>query len=416
MTVSDLRPTSTTGITGTTGTSAGLPPLVSSGLTYRDRDGSTVEYAHLDHGATTPAFVAVAQEVAAAAVTYSSVHRGAGFASRVTSSRYEQARESVAAFVGARRDDQVVFTRNTTDSFNLLARSLPAGTRVFVFASEHHAALLPWSDPVRLPIPRSHSEAITLLDQALRSHPAEHRLVVVTGASNVTGEHWPVERLADVARSHGARFALDAAQVVPHRRVDIAAVGVDWVAFSGHKIYAPFGAGVLVGRSDWLDAADPYLAGGGATASVREDEVEWSRGPARHEAGSPNVLGAVALATACELISEHEDAIIAHEHGLRTRLLAGLTGIDGVHVHSLFGGRDGAPVATFTVDGHDSADVARVLGDDHGIGVRDGRFCAHLLVDELLADRPHTSAVRVSAGLGTTSEHIDRLLAALRSL
>ncbi|MDN5717356.1 MAG: aminotransferase class V-fold PLP-dependent enzyme [Janibacter sp.] len=404
MTVSDVHTTTL------------LPELVSAGLSYRDEDGSVIEYAHLDHGATTPAFAAVAQEVAAAAVTYSSVHRGAGFASRVTSSRYEQARESVADFVGAREEDQVIFTRNTTDSFNLLARALPADTTVFVFASEHHAALLPWGDAVRLPVPHSHDEAIDLLDQALRNHPAEHRLVVATGASNVTGEHWPIERLAAVAHQHGARFALDAAQVAPHRRVDIGALGIDWVAFSGHKIYAPFGAGVLVGRSDWLDAADPYLAGGGATARVGLDETEWTCGPARHEAGSPNVLGAVALATACEIIAEHERAIIDHEQALRIRLLAGLADIDRVHVHTLFGGGDGAPVATITVDGHDSAEVARVLGDEHGIGVRDGKFCAHLLVDDLLAEHEQDTALRISAGLGTTPEHIDRLLGALRSL
>ena len=404
MTVSDLH------------TATALPELVSAGLTYRDADGSVVEYAHLDHGATTPAFAAVAQEVAVAAVTYSSVHRGAGFASRVTSSRYEQARESVAAFVGAREDDQVVFTRNTTDSFNLLARALPEGTKVFVFASEHHAALLPWGDALRLPVPHSHDEALDLLEQALRNHPAEHRLVVATGASNVTGEHWPIERIAALAHEHGARFALDAAQVVPHRRVDIDALGIDWIAFSGHKIYAPFGAGVLVGRSDWLDAADPYLAGGGATARVGLDATEWTCGPARHEAGSPNVLGAVALATACEIITEHERAIIDHEQALRIRLLAGLADIDGVHVHTLFGGVDGAPVATITVDGHDSGEVARVLGDEHGIGVRDGKFCAHLLVDDLLSEHEQETAVRISAGLGTTPAHVDRLLAALRSL
>ena len=405
MTVSDLHRTSTA-----------LPALVSEGLTYRDADGSTVEYAHLDHGATTPAFAAVAQEVAAAAVTYSSVHRGAGFASRVTSSRYEQARETVATVVGAREDDQVVFTRNTTDSFTLLARALPEDTLVFVFGSEHHAALLPWPRALRLPVPHSHDEALDLLEQALRNHPAEHRLVVATGASNVTGEHWPVERLAALAHEHDARFALDAAQVVPHRRVDIEAIGADWIAFSGHKIYAPFGAGVLVGRSDWLDAAEPYLAGGGATARVDLDTTEWTHGPARHEAGSPNVLGAVALATACEIVSEHERAIRDHEQALRIRLLAGLAEIEGVRVHTLFGRGDGAPVATITVDGHDSAEVARVLGDDHGIGVRDGKFCAHLLVDDLLSETEHDTAVRISAGLGTTPEHIDRLLAALRSL
>lgn len=409
MTLSDLHTTDLS-------TSTSLPALVSEGLTYRDRHGRTVEYAHLDHGASTPAFRAVADQVAAAAITYSSVHRGAGFASRLTSARYEEAREVVAEFVGAREEDHVLFTRNTTDSFNLLARALPPGTLVFVFASEHHAALLPWEHAVRLPIPRSHAEAITILDEALRTHPGEHRLVVATGASNVTGEHWPVERLAGTAHAHGARFALDAAQVVPHRRIDLDEIGADYLAFSGHKIYAPFGTGVLVGRGDWLDAAEPYLAGGGATTGVAAGATEWARGPARHEAGSPNVLGAVALATACEVVTEHEQAIGAHEQALRTRLHDGLAAIPGVRVHTLFGGGSGAPVATFTVDGLDSSEVARVLGDEHGIGVRDGRFCAHPLVDELLAGTGHTSGVRVSAGLATTEEHIERLLAALRTL
>ena len=123
-----------------------------------------------------------------------------------------------------------------------------------------------------------------------------------------------------------------------------------------------------------------------------------------------------ARADPCALVSEHERAIRDHEQALRIRLLAGLAEIEGVRVHTLFGGGDGAPVATITVDGHDSAEVARVLGDDHGIGVRDGKFCAHLLVDDLLSETEHDTAVRISAGLGTTPEHIDRLLAALRSL
>ena len=225
--------------------------------------GDLVDYANLDHAASTPAFERVARAVEAATRTYSSVHRGTGWLSRVTSAHYEAARDEVARFVGAREDDVVVFTRSTTDSVNLLARALPRDTSVVVFASEHHATLLPWRgrDTVRLPVPGSTRDAEALLEAALRALPTgtarrpRQALVVLTAASNVTGELWPVERLTAIARRHGARVLLDAAQYAAHRAVDLDALDVDWVAFSGHKVHAPYGTGVLAGRSDWLDAA-----------------------------------------------------------------------------------------------------------------------------------------------------------------
>jgi len=381
-----------------------------------------VDYANFDHAASTPALVSVKQAVDTALRTYSSVHRGNGWASRVTSAWYEQARTEVAAFVGARDGDEVVFTRNSTDSFNLLARCLPRHTEVFVFESEHHAALLPWSArrTHRLPVPGSTADAATLLRTALREHRSRHRLVVLTGASNVTGEVWPVAELAAIARRAGARVVLDAAQYAPHRRVDLAALDVDYVVLSGHKLYAPFGTGVLAGRGDWLDAAAPYLAGGGATRAVTEHGVVWQEGAARHEGGSPNVLGAVALAAACHALRTHQDAVEAHEARLARRLLDGLRAIDGVETYSLFGAdHDRVAVATFTIAGLDPSLVSTALSAEHGIGVRDGRFCAHLCVDALLddpdADQPGT-AVRASVGLATTAEHVERLLSAVADL
>lgn len=247
------------------------PPLVSDGLTCQTTDGRTVEFANLDHAASTPALVAVAEAVSEAAISYSSVHRGQGYASRVTSERYEDARAAVGAFVGARQDHHVVLTRNTTDSLNLLAAVVPAGARVLAFASDHHATVLPWraEQLTLLPVPTSPAHAVALVAQTLKASDAAEHLVVVTGASNVTGEYWPVAEIVAVARRHGARVALDAAQLVQHRAIDLAAEDLDYVAFSGHKLYAPFGAGALVGRADWLDAAAPYLAGGGATAAVK---------------------------------------------------------------------------------------------------------------------------------------------------
>lgn len=398
-----------------------VPALVSAGLTCETRSGEVVEYVNLDHGASTSAFVEVKAAVDEATVTYSSVHRGNGYLSRLTSARYEAAREIVARFVGARADDHVVFTRNTTDSFNLLARAVPADASVFVFDSDHHATFLPWGEEQvrRVGVPTSPEDAVARLHTALLADTAPQRLVVVTGASNVTGEYWPVAEIVALAKRFGARVALDAAQLVQHRAVDIEGEGVDYVAFSGHKLYAPYGAGVLVGRGDWLDAADPYLAGGGATQAVTTDETLWQCGPARHEAGSPNVLGAVALGAACQVVEQHRDAIGALEAELGRGLVSRLDAIPGVRTLSLFGPtHDRAPVVTFTIDGWAAEDVSRVLSEDHGIGVRDGKFCAHILVDELLERRAsaHTSAVRASLGLANTPAHVDQLVAAVREL
>src|SRR6478609_4139697 len=398
-----------------------LPTVVGAGLRVPTLRGDAA-YANLDHAASTPALETVKAAVDRALETYSSVHRGAGFASRLTSAWYEQARAEVAAFVGAREGDAVIFTRTTTDSWALLSKALPSRTTVFVFGTEHHSTLLPWGRfrTVRLPVPQTVEDAHLLLEEALTDHPSRHRLVVVAAASNVTGEVWPVERLAALAHGHGARIAVDAAQLSAHRAIDLAAWDADYVAFSGHKTYAPYGAGVLAGRADWLDAGHPYLLGGGATRSVTEDGTTWATGPARHEGGSPNVIGAIALAAACATISRHRETIEEHETLLLERLRAGLDEVPGVEVLSIFGDEhDRVGVVAFTLDGWDSSLVSQVLSVEHGIGVRDGKFCAHLLVDELLEDpwgeRPAT-AVRASIGLGTTDEAVERLIGAVASL
>lgn len=177
------------------------------------------------------------------------MHRGAGYLSQLSTDLFEQSRRTVADFLDLRDGDQVVFTRATTDSLNLLAAAVPPGTRVFAFETEHHASLLPWRQAglavSYLRAPRSHAEAVAALDAALAEHPDGPRLLCVTGASNVTGELWPVAELTETAHRHGARVVLDAAQLAPHHRVSVRELDVDWVAFSGHKLYAPFGAGVL---------------------------------------------------------------------------------------------------------------------------------------------------------------------------
>ncbi|KAB1128454.1 aminotransferase class V-fold PLP-dependent enzyme [Micromonospora sp. AMSO12t] len=396
---------------------------------------------NLDYAATAPCARAAADAVAELLPWYASVHRGAGALSRRCTLAYERARQAVGDFLGTRAGDHVVFTRNTTDALNLLARALPAGTTVVTFGGEHHANLLPWPrGSVRLPVPPDPAGALRALDAALgelrRPDPSGPRsaqqgppvLVAVTAASNVTGERWPVAELARVARRHGARIAVDAAQLAPHAPVDVAALDVDYLALSGHKLYAPFGAGVLVGRADWLDAAPPYLAGGGATSHVgaATHDVRWATGPARHEAGTPNLLGAVALAAVCTALADADRAALHDaEQALLTRLREGLAALPHVLELRMFG--PAAPrvgIVSFVVAGRDSTQVAAELAAAYDIGVRDGLFCAHPLARRLLdeaaarggrRDLPPT-ALRASIGLGSTTGHVDRLLAALAAL
>ncbi|MGV9875784.1 aminotransferase class V-fold PLP-dependent enzyme [Streptomyces cellulosae] len=401
--------------------------------------GGEVTYAALDYAASAPALQRVWDDVAAYAPYYGSVHRGAGYLSQLSTDLFENARRTVAEFLDCRADDHLVFTRSTTDSLNLLAAALPDGCEVFVFETEHHAALLPWRRAGRvtfLDAPDSPAQAVETLERALADRdPHGPALVCVTGASNVTGELWPVRELAAAAHAHGARIVLDAAQLAPHRAVSVRDLGVDWVAFSGHKLYAPFGSGVLAGRADWLRAAEPYLAGGGASRTVarREDggvDVQWHETAARHEAGSPNVIGAYAIASACKALTEAGfDALAEREDALVRAVREGLADVPEVRFLSLFG--DDAPrvgVLSFVVDGWNSSHFAAALSAEYGIGVRDGLFCAHPLVRRLLGgdtggagecgapEAGALNAIRVSLGAGTPEEHVARFVRAVREL
>lgn len=375
-------------------------------------DGGHARPIYLDYGATAPALPAVVERVTALLPLLSSVHRGAGWGSQVTTAAYEDARATVARLLAARPDDTVVLTRNTTDALNLLATAVPGET--VLLDLEHHANLLPWRRRGAriLSTPRSVEALVALVDAELARRPAA--LLAITAVTNVTGELLPVAELAAVAHSHGARIAVDGAQLVPHRLPSLAADGIDYLAFSGHKAYAPFGAGALVGRSDWLDAAQPYLDGGGAVGRVRLDAVEWRGGSARHEAGTPNVLGAAAIAEALRQLAEVDDATRRrHEAALRDALLQTLATVPGLRLATVF---DDAPerlaVAAFALDGISSGRLAAVLGAEHGIAVRSGRFCAHPLVDSI-SDRP---LVRVSTGVGSTLDDINALGEALRAI
>ena len=400
-----------------------LLPVLGADLQVPLATGGTVRYANLDYAATAPALESVAAHVNHVLPLSGSVHRGAGLPSQAASARYEAARQTVARAVNARDDDYVIFTRNTTDSTNLLASAIPAELGdVVALDIEHHANLLPWqrSEAGARVVPHGETidETLDRLDHELAAKPAA--LVAITGASNVTGELLPVAEVAAIARSRGARLFVDAAQLAPHRAVDLQALGADYVAFSGHKLYAPYGGGALIGRSDWLDAATPYLAGGGSVREVCVEFTEWHTGPARHEAGTPNLAGAVAIASALEALAATDAvgdvrgaALDAHETALRQRVLDGLADLDAVRTLRIWNdSADAIGVVTFVVDGYKPGEVGAYLSAEHGIGVRDGRFCAH----PLLARFGEPGALRASFGVGSRLEDADRLVTALRQL
>jgi len=389
-----------------------LLPVTGADLRVPLVQGGSARYTNLDYAASAPALESVTAHVQQVLPSYASVHRGAGYASQACTALYESARGDVARFVGARADDVVVFTRNTTDALNLLAGAVPG--EVLVLDIEHHANLLPWQQRPHRIVAAAPTAAATVeaIDAALAARPAA--LVAVTGASNVTGELTPLAALAATAHRHGARLAVDAAQLAPHRHIAIHKLGIDYVAFSGHKLYAPFGAGALVGRRDWLDAAPPYLAGGGAVRSVELDEVRWADAPARHEGGTPNVLGVAALAAACRTFAALPDgAVESHERALLALLVDGLDQIPDITVHRIWPDADAVGIVSFSVARYDCAAVAAYLSAEHGIGVRDGRFCAHPLLARLGVP---AGAVRASLGVGSSLDDVDRLLDALWQL
>ena len=418
-----------------------MPQLVGAALEVPLATGGRTRYLNLDCAASTPAMETVADAVNEALQWYSSVHRGAGFASQVSTRLYEAARETIAEFIGARPTDTVVFVRNTTDAINHLARCLPIapGHVVVTTAIEHHANLLPWrraAPVVHIPVPASPDDLVREITAVLSDPAHTVALVAITGASNVTGEVLPLAAIADAVHAAGALLCVDAAQLAPHRSIDMGAMGIDCLALSGHKMYAPFGTGVLVAPAELLRNAEPVIAGGGAVEFVTLDEVIWTHLPDRLEAGSPNVIGAIALGAAASALQQvGMDQVAAHEQMLLGRLDAKLAGLTRMRRLQMWPGPgvDRLGVATFLVEDMHHALLAAALSAEYGIGVRHGCFCAHPLIAHLLGmteadthdiragiargERARIpGAVRASFGVGTTTADIDRFADAVTEL
>jgi len=411
--------------------------LVGDGLAVPCVDGQERQYLNLDAAASTNALPEVAERVHEFLPWYSSVHRGAGYKSRQATSAYEHARGAALGFAGRPEggDDVAIICRNTTEAINHLAYRLrlEADDVVVTTVVEHHANLLPWGRLCRRRFVECGPDGFFELDsvvEVLAERP-KPRLLAVTAASNVSGWMPPVEEIIDAAHERDVPVLVDAAQLAAHRPLPRSA---DYLAWSGHKMYAPFGAGILIGPRATFSDGDPFLAGGGAVDLVDLDEVTWTDPPEREEAGSPNVIGAVALHAAIgELQAIGWPAIIAHDDELATRLRTGLAGIDKVRLLGPDSGVNTLPLAAFTVEGIPHALLAARLSAEHGIGVRHGCFCAHPYLMRLLGvsqaeiaayraavrvgdRRLMPGAVRASAGISTSDADIERFLAAVASV
>ncbi len=411
-------------------------------------DGSTRQYINLDNAASTPPMQPVKDSLDRFLPYYSSVHRGTGFKSQLSTWAYDHARDVIMDFVGADpKTHTVIFGKNTTEAVNKLAHRFPLREGrdvVLVSLMEHHSNDLPWrcaGKVIHIDTRPDGSLDEEDFDRLLKEHGKHLALVSISGASNVTGFINPIHRLAEKTHQAGARIAVDCAQLAPHRRIEMGGLDdpahLDYIFISGHKMYAPFGTGALVGRRDTFEEGDPDLCGGGQVEIVTVDEVFWTHPPEKDEAGSPNVVGAVALSAAIrELDRIGMDRVAAHEAQLTTYLLERLPQVPGL---TIYGDHDSANAASrlgvvpVNLEKYQHALVSAILGYEFGIGVRHGCFCAHpyllclLGVNQAEAEtvrdqirshdkRSMPGMVRISFGLYNTTAEIDALLEALNRI
>ncbi len=409
--------------------------------------GGRRRYVNFDNAATTPALRQVRDTVDAFLEHYSSVHRGTGYKSLLSTEVFEHCRQRILDFVRASRaSETVIFGKNTTEMANKLSRrfGLARDDVVLISDAEHHSNDLPWrkvARVVRLPVDHRGAMDLSRIEDELKKGRGRVKVVAVCGASNVTGYQPPIHDIAALAHRHGAKIFADCAQLAPHRAIDVRPPGdprhLDFVAFSAHKMYAPYGVGVLVGPKSFFDVGDPDHVGGGMVEMVTPDRAYWSPSPDRDEPGTPNLLGAVALARAIACLEEVGfDAIAEHERQLTTYALKRLREVPGL---ALYGdvepqaGEDRIGVIPFNLHGLNHALLAAALAWEGGIGVRHGCFCAHpfiahllkvserdaeQMIDRILAsDRSAVAGrVRMSFGIFNTEAEVDWVIEVLQGL
>ncbi len=409
--------------------------------------GELKPYINLDNAASTPSFKPVLEAINAFMPWYSSIHRGAGFKSQLSTMVYDKTREIVLDYCQA--DPQlhtVVYGKNTTELINKVARRVITSDDEVVFTTrmEHHSNDLPWrynQNVVFIEVDEQGRLDLNDLDHKLTQYKGKVKLVAMTGASNVTGYVNPIYQVAQMAHQAGALILVDAAQLAPHRPLDIKAQNdpqhIDFLIFSAHKIYAPYGQGALVADIDFLKQGMPDQVGGGVIDVVDNDYAYWTTPPEKDEAGTPNVVGALALAKALQTFQQIGlDTIVEHEKQLTRYALQKMKTLPGITIYGSDDENDvdqRLGVITFNLEGFYHGFVSAVLTYEHAIGVRNGCFCAHPYLKRLLKITPEENAafekrlmqgdrsqipgaIRMSFGIYNTMEEVDAFVDALQKI
>jgi len=377
---------------------------------------------YLDNGATTQKPLCVLDAMREEYLNVNAnVHRGVHWMSQQATDLHEAARETVRKFINARSTTEVVFTRGTTESLNLVASSfvegcMKEGDEVIVSTMEHHSNIVPWQlqeqrKGIVLKVISMTDEGELQLEAYEKLFTERTKLVSVTQVSNVLGTVNPVKEMIRIAHEHGVPVVVDGAQSVPHFAVDVQDLDCDFLAFSGHKVYGPTGVGVLYGKEEWLDRLPPYQGGGEMIERVSFEKTTFERPPLKFEAGTPDYIATHGLATALDYVTSlGMDNILAHEQDLTRYALQQLREIEGMHI---YGHRNdsGDAVISFNVGDIHHMDLGTLL-DQLGIAVRTGHHCAQPLMDRLGI----LGTVRASFGLYNTREEVDALVAGIKRI
>ena len=377
---------------------------------------------YLDNGATTQKPLCVLDAMREEYLNVNAnVHRGVHWMSQQATDLHEAARETVRKFINARSTTEIVFTRGTTESLNLVASSfvegcMKEGDEVIVSTMENHSNIVPWQlqeqrKGIVLKVIPMTDEGELLLEEYEKLFTERTKLVSVTQVSNVLGTVNPVKEMIRIAHEHGVPVVVDGAQSVPHFAVDVQDLDCDFLAFSGHKVYGPTGVGVLYGKEEWLDRLPPYQGGGEMIERVSFEKTTFERPPLKFEAGTPDYIATHGLATALDYVTSlGMDNILAHEQDLTRYALQQLREIEGMHI---YGHRNdsGDAVISFNVGDIHHMDLGTLL-DQLGIAVRTGHHCAQPLMDRLGI----LGTVRASFGLYNTREEVDALVAGIKRI
>jgi cysteine desulfurase/selenocysteine lyase len=373
---------------------------------------------YLDSGASSQRPIAVLRAVEEYEThSHANIHRGVHALSQAATEAFEGARERVRRFINARSTKEIIFVRGTTEAINLVAQSyarprFKAGDEIIVTALEHHANIVPWQlaceqTGCTLKVAPINKRGELLFDEYVKLLSPRTKLVAIAHVSNALGTILPVKRIVDAAHAQGAVVLVDGAQAVPHARVDVRALACDFYAFSGHKLYGPTGIGVLYGREELLQSMPPWQGGGDMILTVSFEKTTYNDLPAKFEAGTPNISGAIGLAAAMDYVeSLGLDAIAAHENRLVELATAELQKIPGIQIIGTAANK--ASIVSFTLDGVHPHDLGTIL-DHEGVAVRTGHHCAMPLMTFL--GLPATA--RASFGVYNTEKDVASLVAAL---